>query len=182
MQGKEKSQRLTVVVGLYKSIPRPTQYDIVLGQGAKCEHQKSLTTKDLHIFLEKGMLRIRNNLFPSGIEFDSLRVKGTVKNGGYVILRAAISKLRVLKSIWTSLTLSLHTVYNWTLSNTRRRCSPGAFLEQKKRLTREIGEQSGDGKGADDFLLGDELCCCCFLVTHLSLNIRRINSFYLATI
>lgn len=85
MQAKEKSQRLTVVVGLYKSIPPPIQYDIVLGQGAKREHQKSLTTKDLHIFLVKGMPRIRNNLFQSGTQFDSLRVKETVKDDGCII-------------------------------------------------------------------------------------------------
>lgn len=161
----------------------------MLGQGAKCKHQKSLTTKDLHIFLEKGMLRIRNNLFQSGIQFDSLGVKGTVKDGGYIILRAAILKLRLLvlveklKSIWTSLTLSItHCVQLDACQTLGGDAVLGAFLKQKKRLTREIGEQSGDGKRADDFLLGNELCCCCFSVTHLSLNIRRINSFYPATI
>lgn len=152
MQGKEKSQRLTVIVGLYKSNPPPIQYDTVLGQGAKCEHQKSLTTKDLHIFLEKGMLRIRNNLFQSGTQFDSLRVKGTVKDGGYIILRAAILKLRLLvlveklKSIWTSLTMSItHCVQLDACQTLGGDAVPGAFGKQKKHLTREIREQSEVG-------------------------------------
>ena len=40
-------------------------------------NSKSLTIKDVHIFLVKGMPGIKNNLFQSGVQFDSLRVNGT---------------------------------------------------------------------------------------------------------
>lgn len=133
----------------------------MLGQGVKCKQQKSLATKDLHIFLVKGMPEIRNNLFQSGIQFDSLRVNGTCERWWLYYIKSRYFKAQMIGVGWK---LKQHPAFPYTVQPIAHQCTvrchyiqmpqhwdgcsmPGTFLKQMQHLTRERRDPSELGNG-----------------------------------